>query len=89
MKKSNIELVKAILINDQTVSDLQREQVLAICQGKKPPIVSEWFKRKEAAQYLSVSEETIKNYREKGIIKAYRKGEVLRYKRSDLDNLGN
>ena len=50
---------------------------------------SPWMTTKEAAAYLKVTEETIRNLRYKGKLKAYRitSTDLPRFKRADIDKL--
>lgn len=43
----------------------------------------------EVAELLKVSDRTVRNWIDKGIIKAYRFGLVYRIKKSDFDNFVN
>ena len=90
MKKTNIDIIETILGSDQSVSSQQREQILAICKGKPAPITPSFLKASEAAKYLSVSLNTFYLMRKSGKVKAAEISPGLkRYKRSDLDSLGN
>ncbi len=51
-------------------------------QPVRPP---EYVTRKEAAKILKVSLVTISDWNKKGILNPYRLGNLIRYKRSELD----
>lgn len=46
----------------------------------------ELLTRKEAAQYLSISLSTLKNWTDEGLIKAYKLGGRIYYKKKELIN---
>ncbi len=47
---------------------------------------SEWFTIQEAADYLKVKPTTIRKYMRNNKLTAYRQGNIVRLKKSDLDN---
>jgi len=49
-------------------------------------MANEWLTIKEAANYLKVSVPTIWRYIRLGQLTAYRRGRIVRLKKSDLDN---
>ncbi len=51
----------------------------------KPITPPEYVTRKEAAKILKVSLVTIHDWNKKGILKPYRLGNLIRYKRIELD----
>ena len=51
-------------------------------QPVRPPV---YVTRKEAAKILKVSLVTIHDWNKKGILKPYRLGNLIRYKRTELD----
>ncbi|TET42384.1 MAG: DNA-binding protein [Dehalococcoidia bacterium] len=46
----------------------------------------EWLTVREAAQYLKLSPSAIRKYMRLGKLCCYRQGNIVRFKKSDLDN---
>lgn len=54
-------------------------------QKPNPPETDKLISRKEAARHFMVSVVTIDTWRKKGILKTYRTGKRIYFKRSELD----
>ena len=62
-------------------------QIEALSQTFKPKEPNVWITRKDASEHLGVSLVTIHNWTKDGIIIAYKIGNRVRFKRSDLENI--
>ena len=58
-------------------------------EKKLPPKKSEWITRKQASFMLSVSLVTISDWSKKGILKAYRIGNRVRFKLNEIEEVLN
>jgi len=58
-----------------------KEMVLSF----KPEVQPEYLTRKEVAEILKVSLVTLSDWNKKGVLKPYRLGNLIRYKRVELD----
>lgn len=63
-----------------------REELKKLSQNFQPQIPSEYVTRKELSKILKVSVITLADWEKKGIIKSYRIGNLVRYKRAELDH---
>lgn len=63
------------------------KQLLEFSKKFKPKEPNLWITRKEASELLGVSLVTIHNWTKEDIIKAYKIGNRVRFKRSDLENI--
>lgn len=52
----------------------------------QPIIPNEYLTRNEVAEMLSISLVTLYNWRKSNILTAYRMGNLIRYKRQDIEN---
>jgi len=73
------EELKQSIINDIRV---ELQEMSKKFQPVRPP---EYVTRKEAAKILKVSLVTIHDWNKKRILKPYRLGNLIRYKRTELD----
>lgn len=62
-----------------------REELKTLSKNFQPVKPTEYITRQEARKLLKVSLATISDWNKKGIIKPYRLGNLIRYKRSELD----
>jgi excisionase family DNA binding protein len=62
-----------------------RIELKQLVQNFQPVKPSEYVTRQEARKLLKVSLATISDWNKKGILKPYRLGNLIRYKRSELD----
>lgn len=62
-----------------------RAELKEIVQNFQPVKPSEYITRQEAAKILKVSLVTLTDWNKKGVLKPYRLGNLIRYKRSELD----
>jgi excisionase family DNA binding protein len=63
-----------------------REELKKLSLNFTPQSPSEYVTRKELSKILKVSVITLADWEKKGIIKGYRIGNLVRYKRSELDH---
>lgn len=69
---------------EQRIAEVLRRELDAREPKDKPLPVDELLTRKAAAQLLGVSLPTLHEYAQRGIVKAYRLGSRVRYKRAEL-----
>jgi excisionase family DNA binding protein len=87
MDKTNITQVHGITpqqLKESILSDVRtelKELVLNFQPTKQP----EYLTRKEVAKILKVSLVTLSDWNKKGVLKPYRLGNLIRYKREELD----
>lgn len=62
-----------------------RAELQTIAQNFQPKKQAEYLTRKEVAEILKVSLVTLSDWNKKGIIKPYRLGNLIRYKRSEIE----
>jgi excisionase family DNA binding protein len=62
-----------------------RAELKAIVQNFQPKKQPEYLTRKEVAAILKVSLVTLTDWNKKGILKPYRLGNLIRYKRVEID----
>lgn len=72
------ELKESILID-------VRAELQIIAQKFQPVKPVEYLTRKETAKLLKVSLVTLSDWNKKGILKPYRLGNLIRYKRTELE----
>lgn len=63
-----------------------REELKKLTNSFQPQPPSEYVTRKELSKILKVSVITLADWEKKGIIKGYRIGNLVRYKRAELDH---
>ncbi len=63
-----------------------REELKKLSLNFQPQSPSEYVTRKELSKILKVSIITLADWEKKGIIKSYRIGNLVRYKRAELDH---
>lgn len=61
---------------------IELEKIAQNFQPKKQP---EYLTRKEVAKILKVSLVTLSDWNKKGVLKPYRLGNLIRYKREEID----
>ena len=87
MDKTNITQLHGITpeqLKDNIIQDV-RAELNKIAQNFQPKKQPEYLTRKEVAKILKVSLVTLSDWNKKGILKPYRLGNLIRYKRSELD----
>lgn len=62
-----------------------RTELKEIVQNFQPKNQPEYLTRKEVAEILKVSLVTLSDWNKKGVLKPYRLGNLIRYKRAELD----
>ena len=62
-----------------------REELKSLAKNFQPVKPTEYITRQEARKLLKVSLATLSEWNKKGIIKPYRLGNLIRYKRAELD----
>lgn len=71
-------------LKESILEDVRAELKL-LSSHFQPVKPTEYITRKEARKLLKVSLATLSEWNKKGIIKPYRLGNLIRYKRSELD----
>ena len=71
-------------LKESILEDVRAELKL-LSNHFQPVKPTEYITRKEARKLLKVSLATLSEWNKKGIIKPYRLGNLIRYKRSELD----
>ena len=67
-------------------AEIARQESLRWTPSKPvAPQPSKWMTRREVAEEFRVTEDTVTEFVDKGILIAYRLGGQLRYKRADVD----
>ena len=86
MKKTIEAGVKALLAQDNTLSDQNREKALAILAGRTEPIQPEGLKQGAVAQMISVTRQTIASMEKRGLLHAVElwPGGPKRYNRKEI-----
>ena len=71
-------------LTDNILKDVRTElkEIVLNFQPKKQP---EYLTRKEVAKILKVSLVTLTDWNKKGVLKPYRLGNLIRYKREEID----
>ena len=71
-------------LRENILKDVKTElkEIVQNFQPKKQP---EYLTRKEVAKILKVSLVTLSDWNKKGVLKPYRLGNLIRYKRAELD----
>ena len=87
MLENNITQVHGITpqqLASNILKDVRTElkEIVLNFQPQKQP---EYLTRKEAAKILKVSLVTLSDWNKKGVLKPYRLGNLIRYKREELD----
>jgi excisionase family DNA binding protein len=72
------ELKETILID-------VRAEIKALASNLQPVTVTEYLTRQETAQILKVSLVTLSEWNKKGILNPLRLGNLIRYKRSEIE----
>lgn len=87
MLENNITQVHGITPQQLTSNILKdvRAELKEIVQNFQPKKQPEYLTRKEVAQILKVSLVTLSDWNKKGVLKPYRLGNLIRYKREELD----
>ncbi len=63
-----------------------RTELKALAQNFQPITPPEYLTRKEVSEILKVSLVTLSDWNKKGILKPYRLGNLIRYKRKEIEN---
>lgn len=63
------------------------KQLLEFSRNFTPKEPTLWITRKEASELIGVSLVTIHNWTKEGIIQAYKIGNRVRFKRSEIENI--
>ena len=87
MEQSKVTQVFGVTPNElkeNILSDV-RTELKALVEHFQPVRPAEYITRKEAAKILKVSLVTLSDWNKKGILKPYRLGNLIRYKRTELD----
>lgn len=71
-------------LKEDILTDL-REELKSIAQKFQPPKQEEYLSRKEVAAIFKVSLPTIHDWNKKKILNPLRVGNLIRYRRSDID----
>lgn len=87
MEQSKVTQVFGITPNELKENILNdiRTELKALVQHFQPLKPAEYITRKEAAKILKVSLVTLSDWNKKGVLKPYRLGNLIRYKRTELD----
>lgn len=81
-------LIEVTLNGDPTVSDLERESVIAVLNKNQPPSLPEFIKQCDVARILSVSRQTVREMvRNRSIQPVYLTPTLIRYYRKDIEAL--
>jgi excisionase family DNA binding protein len=87
MQNTNITQVHGITpeqLKESILSDV-RAELKIIAQNFQPKKQPEYLTRKEVAIILKVSLVTLSDWNKKGVLKPYRLGNLIRYKRTEID----
>jgi excisionase family DNA binding protein len=87
MTETNITQVHGITpqqLKESILSDV-RTELKEIVLNFQPQLQPEYLTRKEVAKILKVSLVTLTDWNKKGVLKPYRLGNLIRYKRVELD----
>jgi len=89
MKSQTKKIIKLLLDADETVSGIQKAQVLKILEQKLARTIKIFLTQREAAQALSVSRQTVHNMVKRGVLHPVDiSGQgLMRYRMDDLQNL--
>ena len=87
MEQSKVTHVFGISPNELKENILKdvRAELKSVIQNFQPIKPAEYLTRKETAVLLKVSLVTLTDWNKKGILKPYRLGNLIRYKRTELD----
>lgn len=87
MKQPTITQIHGITPDELKESILNdvREELKLLAQNFQPVTPPEYVTRKEAAEILKISVITLSDWNKKGILNPYRLGNLIRYKRAELD----
>lgn len=69
---------------ESIISDIRAEFV-KLSKNFQPVLPPEYLTRQEVAKILKISLVTLTDWNNKGILKPYRLGNLIRYKQSELD----
>lgn len=87
MAQSNVTQVFGITpqeFKDSILSDF-REEIKTLSQNFQPILPTEYLTRQETAEILKVSLVTLSDWNKKQILIPYRLGNLIRYKRSEIE----
>jgi len=69
----------------QAVLEDLRAELQVLLKNVQAPKPSEYITRQEAARLLKISLVTLSGWNKKGLLKPYRLGNLIRYKKSEID----
>lgn len=87
MEQKNVTQVFGITpqeFKDSILSDF-REEMKTLSQNFQPILPTEYLTRQETAEILKVSLVTLSDWNKKQILIPYRLGNLIRYKRSEIE----
>ena len=87
MENNNITQVHGITpqqLKESILSEV-RVELQSITQNFQPQKQPEYLTRKEVAKILKVTVVTLSDWDKKGVLKPYRLGNLIRYKRDEID----
>ena len=87
MEQSKITQVFGITpaqLKEEIISDV-RAELIQLSKNFQPVKPTEFLTRKEVSKLLKVSLVTLTDWNKKGILKPYRLGNLIRYKRAELE----
>jgi len=87
MTENNITQVHGITPQQLTSNILKdvRAELKEIVLNFQPKKLPDYLTRKEVAKILKVSLVTLSDWNKKGVLKPYRLGNLIRYKRDEID----
>lgn len=88
MDQKNVTQVFGITpeeFKDSILSDF-REEIKTLSQNFQPILPTEYLTRQETAEILKVSLVTLSDWNKKQILIPYRLGNLIRYKRSEIES---
>lgn len=87
MDQKNVTQVFGITPEEFKASILSdfKEEIKSLAQNFQPIVPTEYLTRQETAKILKVSLVTLSDWNKKKILNPYRLGNLIRYKRSEID----
>lgn len=87
MEQSKITQVFGVTPEElkETILTDVRAEIKALALNLQPVTVTEYLTRQETAQILKVSLVTLSEWNKKGILNPFRLGNLIRYKRSEIE----
>lgn len=84
MKLTQVFGISPDEFKESIIKDI-RTEIKTLSQSFQPITPAEYLTRKEIADILKISLVTLSDWNRKKILKPYRLGKLIRYKRSDID----